>query len=254
MIRTKVQKLSMIPVTMLALGLSSFASATPVVDGNTISWGNDGWYQVQNRSTSDYDVCNSSNDGNSCMVPDGTYRVINHSTGERFENIVVSGDAAGGSDSLTQYLAITNIGDTAELGIATLARTQNRVTGSISTTGLNPNNAYSIWMAVFNQPENCVDACNVPDFAATNGTGFQVTNMVSNNSGTGNASFSVDTGSLAPGTFIAAGTGAGIVPGNGVDAEIHLIISDHGPSSEISDWLTEFSAPGNDQQAVAFIR
>lgn len=254
MISTNIQIRSMIPVTMLTLGLSSVVSATPIVDGNTISWGNDGWYQVQNPDTSNYDVCNSSNDGNSCTVPDGTYRVINHDTRDRFENIVVGGDATGGTGSLTQYLAITNIGDTAELGIATLARTQNRVTGSISTSGLNPNNAYSIWMAVFNQPENCVDACNVPDFAATNGTGFQVTNMVSNNSGTGNASFSVDTGNLAPGTFIAAGTGAGIEPGNGNDAEIHLIISDHGPSSQISDWLTEFSAPGSDQQAVAFIR
>jgi len=254
MISTKTKIPSVIPVAMLTLGLSSIASATPVVEGNTISWGNDGWYQVQNPDTSNYDVCNSSNDGNSCSVPDGTYRVINHDTDEIFENIVVGGDTTGGSDSLTQYLAINNIGETAELGLATLARTRNGVTGSISTSGLNPSNAYSIWMAVFNEPENCVDTCNPPDFAATNGTGFQVTTMVSNSSGTGNVSFSVDAGNLPAGTTIAGGTGAGIVPGNGVDAEIHLIISDHGPSSEISDWLTEFSAPGSNQQAVAFIR
>ena len=57
------------------------------VDGNVISWPDDGWYQVQNAS--DYStVCEG---GNSCEVSAGTYTVINHSNGERFENISVSG-------------------------------------------------------------------------------------------------------------------------------------------------------------------
>ena len=58
------------------------------VNGNQISWPDDGWYQVQR--TSDYStVCEG---GRSCEVDAGEYVVINHSTMQRFENIVVSGN------------------------------------------------------------------------------------------------------------------------------------------------------------------
>lgn len=56
-----------------------------VVSGNTIAWPDDGWYQVQ--SATDYtSLCEG---GSSCEVPDGNYIVINHTTGQRFEGIVV---------------------------------------------------------------------------------------------------------------------------------------------------------------------
>lgn len=59
----------------------------PTVTGNTISWADDGWYQVQ--TSADYQsVCEG---GRSCDVEPGTYRVINHTTGMRYENIVVTG-------------------------------------------------------------------------------------------------------------------------------------------------------------------
>ncbi|MBX2824041.1 MAG: hypothetical protein KTR33_04880 [Gammaproteobacteria bacterium] len=71
---------------------SSFAAAAPSVSGNTISWPDDGWYQVQ--SEQDYStVCEG---GTSCEVADGSYVVINHSTGERFPGIVVSAGGGGG--------------------------------------------------------------------------------------------------------------------------------------------------------------
>lgn len=71
--------------TTLPLVLYGSAFATPGVTGNTISWPDDGWYQVQ--SASDYaSVCEG---GTSCEVADGLYIVINHNTGERFENITV---------------------------------------------------------------------------------------------------------------------------------------------------------------------
>jgi hypothetical protein len=61
-------------------------SSSVVVSGNTISWPDDGWYQVQNSSTYE-SLCQG---GLSCEVGVGTYTVINLSTGERFRNIVVS--------------------------------------------------------------------------------------------------------------------------------------------------------------------
>lgn len=54
------------------------------VSGNTISWPMGDWFQVQ--SADFISVCNG---GASCEVTPGTYTVINHSTAERFENIVV---------------------------------------------------------------------------------------------------------------------------------------------------------------------
>ena len=61
-----------------------------VVNGATISWPNDGWYQVQNADTF-VSVCEG---GRSCEVSAGTYVVINHSSGERFEGIAVNSVAS----------------------------------------------------------------------------------------------------------------------------------------------------------------
>lgn len=55
------------------------------VEGNTISWPADGWYQVQ--SAVDYStICEG---GTNCVVNDGLYNVINLTDGRRFENIQV---------------------------------------------------------------------------------------------------------------------------------------------------------------------
>ena len=55
------------------------------VDGTKISWPNDGWYEVQ--SATSYNTI--SEGGRSATLPHGTYNLINHTTGERFENISV---------------------------------------------------------------------------------------------------------------------------------------------------------------------
>ena len=69
----------MVPETPVAEAVS--------VQGNTLSWPDDGWYQVQSASTYE-SICQG---GLSCTVDAGTYIVINHTTGERFTDIVVSG-------------------------------------------------------------------------------------------------------------------------------------------------------------------
>ncbi|MGQ7847398.1 hypothetical protein ACUNV4_23105 [Granulosicoccus sp. 3-233] len=74
-----------------ATGDNGNTGATTVsVVGNTINWPNDGWYQVQ--SADDYSsLCQG---GTQCEVPDGTYIVINHTTGHRYEDIVVPQQSA----------------------------------------------------------------------------------------------------------------------------------------------------------------
>lgn len=60
--------------------------STVLVNGLTLSWPDDGWYQVQN-SEDNRSVCEG---GQFCSVDPGTYVVINHTTGQRHSNIVVN--------------------------------------------------------------------------------------------------------------------------------------------------------------------
>ncbi|MFK7889554.1 MAG: fibronectin type III domain-containing protein [Granulosicoccus sp.] len=55
------------------------------VSGHTISWTGNGWHQVQSNDGSQT-FCNG---GTSCEVPPGNYLIINHATGQRFDNITV---------------------------------------------------------------------------------------------------------------------------------------------------------------------
>lgn len=71
-------------VTLTTLSTSAYSA--PEVAGNTISWPDDGWYQVQLAS----DFTSLCEGGSSCDVEPGEYIVINHTSGERFTGIVVS--------------------------------------------------------------------------------------------------------------------------------------------------------------------
>lgn len=59
----------------------------PTVNGNVISWADDGWYQVQD-SFEFTTVCEG---GSECEVASGDYRVINLTANIRYENIIVGG-------------------------------------------------------------------------------------------------------------------------------------------------------------------
>ncbi len=83
-------------LTVAALGVGAFslsANASPIVDGSTISWPDDGYYQVQRAN----DFVTECEGTPLCVVDAGEYIVINHTTGQRFENVVVTG-ASSGSD------------------------------------------------------------------------------------------------------------------------------------------------------------
>ena len=75
-------------LSVAALTLASIATvqAAPTLDGMTLHLPDNGWYQVQNSDTYEQ-VCAGVR---TCDIEAGTYTAINHTTGERFENIVVS--------------------------------------------------------------------------------------------------------------------------------------------------------------------
>ena len=55
------------------------------VEGNKISWLDDGWYEVQ--SATSHNTMHEG--GRSAEMPSGSYHVINHTTGERFKDIQI---------------------------------------------------------------------------------------------------------------------------------------------------------------------
>ena len=58
---------------------------SPLVAGDTVTWPSDGWYQVQDAT--DYSqICAGVQ---SCTVERGAYIVINHTTEQRFEPVIV---------------------------------------------------------------------------------------------------------------------------------------------------------------------
>jgi hypothetical protein len=90
----KVRKNQTVLALLAVIGSSMFvlsAHAMPSVSGLTISWPDDGYYQVQ-RVTDHSTVCEGTRE---CVVPVGEYTVINHTTQQRFEGVMVT-DLGGG--------------------------------------------------------------------------------------------------------------------------------------------------------------
>jgi len=73
-------------------GGSNIGSSVITVEGNRISWPDNGWYQVQ-RADNFATICQGVR---FCNAPAGEYIVINHSLGQRFTGITVSGDGSDG--------------------------------------------------------------------------------------------------------------------------------------------------------------
>lgn len=86
------------PLTVIALALSSMsvAQASPTVEGNAIILPDDGWYQVQDSENYN-EVCGGVR---RCEVSPGSYLVVNHTTGERFENVEVTASNTGGDSGI----------------------------------------------------------------------------------------------------------------------------------------------------------
>ena len=85
-VATRLRRNFLAPAVLLLSCASFTAAASPTIDGTTISWPDDGWYQVQ--SGTDFStICEG---GRSCDVSPGIYNVINHSTGERWDHLSVA--------------------------------------------------------------------------------------------------------------------------------------------------------------------
>lgn len=152
-------------------------------------------------------------------------------------------DEASGVDALAQS-AVRDAGqpvlafaDGSQWGTSTLVRTSSGVSYNLSTSGLEPGDAYTLWFVVFNNPAGCafptpVSSCGdldvvnpdaVPDMAYAGGS------LVG---GPGTATFAgsrrlgpLDGSINAP--VLPANLANGLV--NPLGAEIHLVVHHHGP-------------------------
>lgn len=108
---------------------------------------------------------------------------------------------------------------------ATLVRNANGISFRISTTGLTPGNAYTLWLVVINNPEVCTATpCTAPNIfnpAAESQVAFAA-GHVAGASGQGTFAGSVKEGTLS-----------GWLPDRSFDdamgVSVHLVINDHGP-------------------------
>lgn len=117
-------------------------------------------------------------------------------------------------------------------GAATLIRSRRSLEMRIAASHLDPNSAYTVWWVIFNRPGACVGGCGPTALAnpATRASVFYAAGFVTGDDGTGNISAHVEGGVLPTGLDVEPdGTVAGLDGGNGLAAEVHLVIRAHGP-------------------------
>lgn len=146
-------------------------------------------------------------------------------------------------------------------GAATLTRTHKDINFRIYTSGLAPG-AYTVWIVIFNKPENCTGPCNGPDLGnpAVEGSIVYGTGNMVGPDGLGNFYGSLKEGS--PPAGIQMNVPAGLADGlkNSEKAEIHLVVRTHGAVRSDGTAVTQLTtfesscAPGvcSEPQAVVF--
>lgn len=156
---------------------------------------------------------------------------------------------ADGKRIAVQSANVHNFGDAFDerAGAGILTRSAHEVWATISTRELDPNAAYSVWWVVFNRPGNCT-AGSGPDPEAKCGGGdlgnadivasvFYATGFVTGDDGTAHLSTHLKGGSVPKGADVVVGRGGieldngvkpGLKRGNGLGAEIHMVIRTHG--------------------------
>lgn len=109
---------------------------------------------------------------------------------------------------------------------AQIVRNDNGISYRLSTTGLEPGNAYTLWLVVINNPSICAaDPCTPAEI-------FNPASRSQVRFGAGSVA-----GGSGQGTFaghVSEGALSGWLPDRGLEdartADIHLVINDHGPA------------------------
>ena len=125
------------------------------------------------------------------------------------------------------------------------------ITATVTSRALQPNNAYSLWWAVFNYPEYCIEPyrCSVLDLEINGGdpqikaSVFWAGGFIADASGTANTALQLTRGRTDRELFAASGD-YGLQ--NFADAELHLVLRSHG---EAGVWGTVAQQIGTANEA-----
>lgn len=135
--------------------------------------------------------------------------------------------------SATSNSSVFAFADLTEVGSSRLTRNDHGVSVELSTTGLEPGHAVTMWLVIFNKPENCSDAaCGADDVAP--GTPVMVDVLNAGGSlvgGSGKATVAYHQ-RVGPGRYSVFNLRGFASPGlmDARTAEIHLVVRSHGPA------------------------
>ena len=113
----------------------------------------------------------------------------------------------------------------------TLVRKRNDLKAIVSATGLDANAAYTAWWTLFNNPDKCYNGpgkCSVYDLWNEDAmpTSFYATGFVTGNDGVANVTIELSAGRPAEGSDVMFP--GGLKRGNGMKAEVQVILRTHG--------------------------
>jgi hypothetical protein len=132
----------------------------------------------------------------------------------------------------------------AEVGSSRLVRNDNGVSFNLRTSMLERGTAATLWIVIFNSPENCVGDCDEPDLfnPATNADVLYAAGHVIGGSGKATFAGSRRVADNSGSVFAALGLPApGLVDAR--TAEIHLVVRTHGPKIRgmVSEMIRTFN-------------
>ena len=121
-------------------------------------------------------------------------------------------------------------------GTSTLHRTNNGITVNYKSSGLTPGYAYTLWIVIWNSPENCTtpNQCNDGDFAIADQVEVEVLyggGHVVGGNGKGNFSAHLNENDVSGSINDLFGLppAGGLQSGNSLGAEVHFVLRSHGP-------------------------
>lgn len=154
--------------------------------------------------------------------------------------------------AMVSETSVLKFSDLSEVGTSRLLRNDNGVSFNINTTNLEPGTAVTLWMVIFNKPENCTDGmCNEDDVFDASARAAAMVDVVFSGSGrviqnSGKANFAGhrnegdNSDSIIPVFFGEMAFGLK----DARKAEIHFVIRSHGPliPGLINEQISTFSA------------
>ncbi len=118
-------------------------------------------------------------------------------------------------------------------GAATLFRGRQDLEMRVATSGLMSNTSYTVWWVIFNNPDACVGGCGADDLArpGVRASVIYAAGFVTGTGDSGNVTAHLDAGTPPSGQEVAEGRPGGLDRGNGLAAEVHLVVRSHGTTT-----------------------